>query len=250
VLTLRGGSWEVRVLPERGGRIGSIRLRDTELLDQGIGVDDPTADGFVEAGAWGWDEMVPNVNADGLFPDHGEAWRLPWVVEERSDRAVSMRCSGSVVPWGLERRIELGEGAVRVEYLYTNLGSEPHHAYWCAHPLFRFEAGMGIGVPGGEALSHMAEGASTKVFLPEGSVDHARLVWQSGVGVDFAWDVGVTPHVGVWVCNGGLRGYRHVAVEPATGAHDVPGTAPLLGPGEQLSWWLEVRDVGPPALTA
>ena len=54
---LQGGPWEVELRPERGGRITSIRLRGDELLDQGIGVNDPTATGFVAAGAAGWDEV-------------------------------------------------------------------------------------------------------------------------------------------------------------------------------------------------
>src|ERR1700730_13557174 len=44
---LRGGPWEVEVIPERGGRITSLRLGGEELLDQGIGVDDPSATGYV-----------------------------------------------------------------------------------------------------------------------------------------------------------------------------------------------------------
>jgi hypothetical protein len=60
-----------------------------------------------------------------------------------------------------------------------------------------------------------------------------------------AWDKGLTPYVGVWVCNGDLGGYHHVAIEPATGGGDRPHLAvppPLLAPGEKLEWWLEVRD--------
>src|SRR2546430_17245920 len=75
--------WEIEVRPERGGRITSVRLDGEELLDQGIGVDQPTANGFVEGGAWGWDEMVPNVEPTETLPDHGEAWRLPWGVTRR-----------------------------------------------------------------------------------------------------------------------------------------------------------------------
>src|SRR3989442_13041710 len=84
-MRLRGGPWEMEVRPERGGRITSLRLAGEELLDQGIGVDDHSAEGFVAGGAWGWDEMVPNVEAasypgpgpfEGVeLPDHGEAWR-------------------------------------------------------------------------------------------------------------------------------------------------------------------------------
>jgi galactose mutarotase-like enzyme len=244
-LLLKSLSWELVVRPDRGGRIASLRLRGEELLDQGIGVDDPGASDFVAGGAQGWDEMVPNVEAVGLLPDHGEAWRVPWVVEEEGRRAVLMSCRGRVVPFELQRRIEVAE-RVRVDYTYMNAGTEPHLAYWCAHPLFRFEEGMEIGVPGGAELSTLHKGASTKGFLATGSIDRARLSWSSGAAIELRWDAALTPYVGVWVCNGDLGGYRQVAIEPATGGNDWPDPAappPLLAPGETFEWWLEISDV-------
>jgi galactose mutarotase-like enzyme len=244
-LRLLGGRWELAVRPERGGRITSLRLDGEELLEQGIGIDDPGASGFVASGAFGWDEMVPTVDATDSLPDHGEAWRMPWHVGEKSGTSVFMRCSGRVVPWELGRRIELEEDRLRVSYTYTNRGTSPQYAYWCAHPLFKFESGMEIGVPDGARLAQLVEGESEKVFLAAGSVDRVRLAWLSGAAIELAWDARVTPYVGVWVCNGDLDGYRQVAVEPATGGGDRPDSgepAPLLGPGEELKWWLEVRD--------
>jgi galactose mutarotase-like enzyme len=251
---LLGGPWELAVNPDRGGRITSLRLAGEELLDQGIGVDNPRAEGFVEAGAWGWDEMVPNVDvavypgpgpwAGTSLPDHGEAWRLPWRALEESSGAASMECAGRVLPWTLLRKIALGERAVRVEYTYENRGEHQLYAYWCAHPLFRFEVGMEVGVEGGDRLASLAEGTSAKRFLRRGSVDRARLGWRSGAAIELAWDSGVTPYVGIWVCNGDHGGYRQIAIEPATGGGDRPHLAvppPLLDPGQRLSWWLEIR---------
>ncbi len=246
---LLGGVWEMEIQPERGGRIISLRLAGEELLDQGIGVDDPSQAGFVAAGVRGWDEMVPCVDASrypdpGPFegvelPDHGEAWRLPWTVLDDA----TLECAGRVLPWRLRRRVELGEHAVRLSYSYRNVGADPLLAYWCAHPLFRYQAEMSVEVAGD--VPRPAAGKSRKVFLRRGSVDHARLQWQSGAAVDISWNVQVTPYVGVWVCNGDLGGYHHIAVEPATGGGDRPHLAvppPLLAPGEELAWWLEVRD--------
>jgi galactose mutarotase-like enzyme len=189
--------------------------------------------------------MVPNVEAVGLLPDHGEAWRVPWVVEDEVRSAVLMSCRGRVVPFELRRRIEVAE-RVRVDYRYRNAGTEAHLAYWCAHPLFRFEEGMEIGVPGGAELSTLDEGSSSKRFLATGSSDRARLGWRSGAAIELRWDAGLTPYVGVWVCNGDLGGYRQVAIEPATGGNDRPDPAappPLLAPGETFEWWLEISDV-------
>lgn len=241
-------------MPERGGRITSLRLRGEELLEQGIGVDRPEVADFVAAGAAGWDEMVPNV-APGRYPgpgwegvelpDHGEAWRQAWSVERSSESSTVMWCAGHLLPWRLERRLELSERSVRASYTYTNLGSEPLYAYWCAHPLFRYESGMEIvGFESGARLSNLPEGTSTKVHLPRGTVDRAMLRWKSGAGVEVAWDPALTPYVGVWACNGDLGGYRQLAIEPATGGSDRPDPAlppPLLGPGQAARWWLEVR---------
>jgi hypothetical protein len=158
--------------------------------------------------------MVPNLEPTGALPDHGEAWRLPWEVLGEG----RMVCRGRLVPWELERRIELGE-EVQVSYLYRNVGPEPHAAYWCAHPLFKYVPVMDLFVD---------EGASTKVFLPPGSVDRVT------VGrVEVSWDASVTPEVAIWLCNGDLGGYRQVAVEPAT-------ASPLLEPGATLEWWLRI----------
>jgi galactose mutarotase-like enzyme len=242
-LLLKSLSWELEVLPDRGGRVTSLRLRGEELLDQGIGADDPNAADFVAGGAQGWDEMVPNLEAVGSLPDHGEAWRVPWVVERQSESSSVMSCRGRVVPFELRRRIEVGR-QVRVDYTYLNVGAEPHLAYWCGHTLFRFEEGMELGVPGGEKLASLAPGASAKTFLPKGSIDRARLGWKSGAAIELAWDPGLTPYVGVWVCNGDLGGYRQIAIEPATGGNDRPDVtapAPRLEPGRTFEWWIEIR---------
>lgn len=214
--TVRLGArrWEMAIRPERGGRITSLRLDGEELLDQGIGVDQPTAQGFVEGGAFGWDEMVPNLEPTDSLPDHGEAWRLPWEVLGPG----AMRCAGRLVPWQLERRIDI-DNSVYVEYVYTNVGAEPHRAFWCAHPLFKYEPVLGVDV---------AEGTSTKLFLPSGSVDHVKLG-----RVEIRWEAQLLPDVAIWMCNGDLGGYRQVAVEPSW-------TREPFGPGEMYSWWLRI----------
>jgi galactose mutarotase-like enzyme len=219
LVRLTAARWAMEVRPERGGRITSLRLDGEELLDQGIGVDQPTAAGFVEGGAFGWDEMVPNLEPTAALPDHGEAWRLPW--EVLGDNI--MRCAGRLVPWQLERRIDLSD-SVRVDYVYKNIGDHPHAAFWCAHPLFRYSSSMRVGLP----VQRPAEGTSTKVFLPRGSVDRVQLG-----RVEVAWDASATPDVAIWICNGDLGGYRQIAVEPST-------ASPMLEPGATHEWWLRI----------
>jgi galactose mutarotase-like enzyme len=235
----------MEVLPGRGGRISSLRLGGHELLDQGIGADRPAAEDFVEAGAWGWDELVPTVDAavwDGVeLPDHGEAWRLPWTVLETGTAHTTMRCEGRGLPWRLDRRIELG-AAVRADYVMTNLGAGPLPAFWCGHALFRYERDMEVDI--GVTITRPEAGRSRKVWLRRGEAGEARLAWRSGVAVELRWDVGVAPYCGVWISDGDLGGYRQIAIEPATGGGDRPNPAqppPMLPPGGSIAWWLEVR---------
>ena len=240
-MRLRRERWELEVQPDRGGRINSLRLDGIELLDQGIGVDDPKAHGFVEAGAFGWDEMVPTVDPTPTLPDHGEAWRTPWTVLGSGDSGCTMACGGRLLPWRLERTIELAS-AVRAEYVLSNTGASDLPGYWCSHALFRYTPGVVVDVGG--RLMRFAEGRSGKFFVAPGSIDRARLTWEDGRGVEIAWDPAVTPHCGVWICNGDLGGYRQVAIEPATGGGDRPDSdepPPTLRPGESLRWWLEIR---------
>lgn len=209
----------MEIRPERGGRITSLRLDGEELLDQGIGVDQPTAEGFVEGGAFGWDEMVPNLEPTDTLPDHGEAWRLPWEVLAGG----RMRCRGRVVPWELQRQVQVAE-SVRVDYVYRNIGTAPHLAYWCAHPLFRYAPDMQVSVD----IPRPQQGRSAKVFLPRGSIDSVSLG-----RVRISWDATATPDVAIWVCNGDLGGYRQIAVEPAI-------ASAMLDPGATLRWWLRM----------
>jgi hypothetical protein len=144
---------------------------------------------------------------------------LPWEVL----RDGVMRCTGRLVPWRLERRISLGD-SVELSYVYTNVGDRSHTAYWCAHPLLRYWSNMEISIE----LPRPAEGQSTKVFLPPGSVDRLRLG-----PVVISWDPTMTPDVAIWICNGDLGGYRQVAVEPSW-------TRDEFGPGETYRWWLRI----------
>jgi hypothetical protein len=128
-------------------------------------------------------------------------------------------------------------------YVYENVGRLPLYAYWSAHPLFRYEQGVELDVSGGFVMP--PPGGSSKVFLPVGAVESVRMAWPTGSAIEMAWDPSLTPYFAIWACNGDLGGYQHIAPEPATGGSDRPDPAappPLLEPGRQLTWWLEIRD--------
>ena len=239
------------VRPERGGRITSLTLRGHELLEQGIGVDHPQKTDFVASGAQGWDEMVPNVEP-GVYriagrpvrlPDHGEAWRLPWHVDSRTRSATTMTVAGRILPWTLERRVQLLSDRVLASYVYTNTAASAMPAYWCAHPLFKYEPRMRIGPL---SVARPRAGRSTKEFLARGTADRVTLEWPAGHGIEVSWDPALTPYVAIWVCNGDLGGYRQIAIEPATGGGDGPRakeSPPRLQTGQTMAWWLQIRQL-------
>jgi len=162
---MTAGDCSVTVLPERGGKIASIRIAGSELLQSPLA---PYADrtqsmAFDQSDASGWDECLPSVAACSVettggtasIPDHGDLWRVAWTTQKSEEFAVSMRGECFSLPLVLERTIHLletrHEGLKRwlmnLDYKVMNIGSEPVPWSWAAHPLFAVEAGDRIVLP-------------------------------------------------------------------------------------------------------
>ena len=157
------------ILPLLGGKIASIRVRDSELLQAPLAPYAPrTRTMSFDAGdASGWDECLPSVAActvqseagTATVPDHGDLWRVAWSQaadnksgEKRSEEAcVALRGECFSMPLTLDRTIHLSETAagwtIRLDYMLRNTGPFPAPWSWAAHPLFRAEAGDRIVLP-------------------------------------------------------------------------------------------------------
>ncbi len=115
--------------------------------------------GFEESDASGWDECLPTVagcrveTAGGGVdvPDHGDLWRVPWRVAERTEDSATLMAECFSLPLGLTRTMLLGETATgwRLFILYslTNSGNRSVPWSWAAHPLFVCEEGDRIRLP-------------------------------------------------------------------------------------------------------
>jgi galactose mutarotase-like enzyme len=168
---IQAGDCVVTVLPQFGGKIGSIRIGERELLQQPLG---PVATrtrtmGFDEGDASGWDECLPSVAACSVetaasiaqVPDHGDLWRVEWQqqgsgnrdqgTENPVDAAVILIGECFSLPLELERRIELieaGDGwRLELRYKLTNTSAKAVPWSWAAHPLFAVEEGDRIVLP-------------------------------------------------------------------------------------------------------
>lgn len=160
-VVLNSGDLSLTLLPHLGGKIASIRLGETELLQTPLL---PYATrtrnmAFDEADASGWDECLPSVAActvqladdsSAQIPDHGDLWRVEWQPEGPSEGTLRAECFS--LPLELVRSLAVSETEsgweLRLNYAVTNTGREAVPWAWAAHPLFAAEAGDRIVLPG------------------------------------------------------------------------------------------------------
>jgi galactose mutarotase-like enzyme len=164
-VVMRAGECSVTILPHLGGKIASIRIKNTELLQAPLAPYAPRTQtmSFDQADASGWDECLPSVAACTLetyagtaqVPDHGDLWRVEWKSREQEpgNGAQSVILAGECfsLPLELERTARLTETGsgwlLRLDYVLKNTGAFAVPWSWAAHPLFAAEAGDRIVLP-------------------------------------------------------------------------------------------------------
>ena len=139
---IHAGDCSVTILPHLGGKIASIRISGTELLQAPLAPYAPRTQtmAFDAGDASGWDECLPSVAActvqtaacSAQIPDHGDLWRVAWQPVDRADNAVTLRGACFSLPLQLERAIALGNWTrqpnawlLRLDYTLTNTGIHP-----------------------------------------------------------------------------------------------------------------------------
>jgi galactose mutarotase-like enzyme len=221
----------------------------------------------------GVDDVLPTghpCEVDGEeLPFLGELWSLPWQIEQEGPHAIRLTRDGVITPFHVERRVELrpDDSSLRLDYMVTNVGTQPFSFIWGLHPGFPIGPKTRIEIAGARAI--FAEGDRPGDFR---DADEAKwpLASMTRLGpqptntwslfyvtdlhdgrlsiTDDEWRVGVSitfPHelfrcVWVWLVDGGWRGIRCVALEPWTGYpgrldHAIAqGRALTLEPGKTL----------------
>jgi galactose mutarotase-like enzyme len=156
ILSLQNDLLQVRILPDFGGKISSIRsvrtgeefllppLRRRRTI--------PATASFSEGDGGGFDECLPSVATcpsiagEPPVPDHGDMWRLRWNIESR-DPAIVLHADAVSRPLRLTRRASLAGSSLILQYQLRNLSHAPTNWLWSAHPLLRVEAGDRIVLP-------------------------------------------------------------------------------------------------------
>lgn len=158
---LEAGEFLVKMLPASGGKIASVQSRGRELmqLPLGVGYRRSRTMSFEGSDASGWDECLPSVAAchvatDGRtieVPDHGDLWRVPWMLCAANANTCTMKGKCFSLPLELLRTASLRQikNGARLSLHYT-LRSFGKHAVpwtWTAHPLWAVEPGDRILLP-------------------------------------------------------------------------------------------------------
>jgi galactose mutarotase-like enzyme len=213
-VVMRAGQCAVTILPRLGGKIASIRIGETELLQSPLAPYAPRTRtmGFEESDASGWDECFPSVAActvrlpdgsDAEIPDHGDLWRAGWIDVTGGGQtewdAVFVGSSLSL-PFMLERAMKLTEkeNGWQLDLLYdlNSTSNAPLPWSWAAHPLFAVDPGDRIVLPqsihtlrlegsGGGRLGKNGDSVGWPVAaLANGNVCDLRLAQgiESGIG--------------------------------------------------------------------
>lgn len=289
---LEGEVIRMVTVPELGAKIVSLYDKRTKrewLVGPGSRPLKAVAYGapFTEQDMSGWDEMFPTIvtckyPAPGvlhgrLLPDHGEAWFLPWVIEQAPGDSLVLSLEGVALPYRLLRTQRFIAGdTLRMEYQLINLGQDSLAYIWAAHPQFLCEGGSRILLPSrigevcntipaefgwGEPETRFDWPAAqrpdgTQVSIDQTGPAHLKQArkffclpgaYPGWVGLvrdpdrdwlRLDWDPGSVPYLGIWIDEGFISHAAVVALEPTTGFYDSLATA--WGKGE-------VTSVGPGA---
>lgn len=249
---------ELVVLPERGGKIVSIRRAPDGVewlwLNPSLRWTTPQpGESYIERhDLGGWDECFPTITAARVGPrewgDHGDLWWREWAVEPRGE-GLWMGVEGP--GYRFARQIEPAGSGFRFTYTLQSTAEAPLDYLWSAHPLFRLEPPLNIDLIGrprvrlgsdsrlgrvgatfrwpeveGRPFHHVGKpsGLAVKLFVEveEGEVCLSR---PDGESLRLAWSPRALPFLGLWVNEGGWSGsggppYINLGVEPTTGAPD------------------------------
>jgi hypothetical protein len=245
----------VDILPELGGKIASVAdlASGRELLfrpSRSYRRRSP-GDSFADHDASGLDECFPSIAAEEIesgrrrlrLPDHGEVWTLPFSARREGD-AVALEARGRCLPYAYRRLIGLDDGRVDVGIEIENLSDEQWRATWALHALCRWEDDLELVAPPGRAAPRLPPpGGASKAWIDDPREGRCGIRYPTlGMELRVEWDIATLPALALWATNGGYRGERNLAWEPAMAPFDslsdaiAAGAAPAWEPRETKSF--------------
>lgn len=158
-LVLENDALRVICHPQHGGKLTSIwsKPHQIELLLPPIHPyrqDAFSAEAsFEESDCGGFDECLPSVSYSGEgtpggpVPDHGDFWRIPWQLLDRTQSSGLLSAEGLSRPLHFEKQINLQASTLELNYSIENRSNAPVPFLYASHPLFAVDPGDRIVLP-------------------------------------------------------------------------------------------------------
>ena len=261
VLELMNDRLQVKVLPEYGGKIASLRFHGLELLAQPP--DDTVyapvpGSVFDEHAAWGWDDVFPAMGG-GYDHDHGFIWTTPMNAETNRE---SITLTADVEGWRYCKRLTLQDNGLYAVWHITNQTRQTKSALWVCHCLWNAKPGIRFEFPQGYEPLLAGEECEDAVYAccPDTVMcakqwgvrainkGHCGFFLPDKQGRVVIWyDAAKLPFLGFWISTGGWNNTRQFAFEPSTSFYDTraraeaSGTLLALQPGESVSFSMEIQ---------
>lgn len=142
---------EVSLIPELGGKIFSLKRRDSRLewlwtAEPGSMIHTPDhRSDFSVTNLGGIDECLPIIKEQDYrgfhYSDHGQVWRWPALVQEVSEEHIITETVLTDIPLRFRRTIFLEGSKIHFQYTLSNNGAQPLPFIWAFHPLLNIESG-------------------------------------------------------------------------------------------------------------
>ncbi|HOK03627.1 MAG TPA: hypothetical protein P5105_00955 [Victivallales bacterium] len=157
-ITLSNSYLSVKILPELGGKIISIKSIDgKEFLDRGKPYKSRKSDmTYKDTEFDGIDEIFPTME-ECVMPDgelkglklhpHGDLYRKKWQYFLYDDEKILMETTGFELPYLFSRSIKLDKNSIILDYCITNKSSQSLPYIYTFHPILRAETGSKVELP-------------------------------------------------------------------------------------------------------
>ena len=146
-------------IPQRGGKIASIKYRETgfELLYQNrtsFYSDADVNSKFADFEACGFDDAFPSIDPEMItidgelipYPDHGEIWRAAFESEIWADRLL-LTYNSELFNYSYIKTFELSGNRLNCTYSIKNNGKKSFPCFFAMHCLVNVEKGMRLIFP-------------------------------------------------------------------------------------------------------
>ena len=160
-VVLESGKLKASVLPDMGGKIGSIIYDGFEFLYQNTKVlyKEPILDAnFMMHDTSGMDDCFPNIDReivdidgkDYIYPDHGETWTAQMECKTLTDNSLDMSMNSQILPYSFTKNVSVSNDTIIMKYTIVNTGDFTFPCIWTLHGLFTYHEDMEVIMPKGK----------------------------------------------------------------------------------------------------